>query len=99
MFNIVAGHEAYCYEAESVLDEGELPEHVAVTRSPSEFEGYAEPELSDTELLALAAEDAMDAANAGQVLGSGGLDELSLRRVRRSRRQAVASAMREGAIA
>lgn len=99
MFEVIAGHGAFSYTAESVLDEAELPEHVVVTRSPEDFESYAEPELSDAQLLGLAAEDAMDAANAGQVLGAGALDELSLRRVRRSRRQAVASAMREGAIA
>lgn len=102
MLEIIAGQRQKCrYEADSVLEESVLPEHMSVVAVRDlDTERYAEAELSDTELLALAAEDAMDAVNRGEVAGAGALDELALRRVRRARRQAVAEVLRgEGAIA
>lgn len=102
MFEIIAGQrEEYRFEVESVLAESDLPGHVSVVAVREvDTATYAEDELSDTELLAVAAEDAMDAVNRGEVAGAGALDELALRRVRRARRRAVAGVLRgEGAIA
>lgn len=87
MVKVIAGHRAFDYEAESVLVERELPGHVQVSTEPSDFETYGDGELSDAELLAVAASDAVDAAAAGEVLGEVELDELSLRRVLRTARQ------------
>ncbi len=63
-------------------------------------EGYVETELSDAELLGLAAEDAVE-AHAGRELGGPDLDEVALHRVRRrALRAETAGALRtEGAIA
>lgn len=60
------------------------------------FESYGEADLADAELLALAAEDAADALQRGELgCGNSTLDEVELRRaMRRAHRQAVASAQR-----
>lgn len=86
MPHIIAGHKGFRFEADSVLDESDLPEHVQVTTEP-DFEAYAEGDLTDAELLAVAASDALDAAAAGELLGEAEfaeVDELSLRRVLRT---------------
>lgn len=75
------------------------PEHVRVIADAevdAAFESYAEGDLPDAELLALAAEDAADALERGELgCGNSTLDELELRRaMRRAHRQAVASAQR-----
>lgn len=75
------------------------PEHVRVVSGGEvdvALESYGEADLSDAELLALAAEEASDALERG-VLGCGNatLDEVELRRsMRRAHRQAVESAQR-----
>ena len=90
MFQVIAGHGAFGFESDVVLDEAELPEHVQVTDAPDDFEAYAETELTDAELLALAASDAVDAVEAGELAGElafAEVDELALRRVLRTARQ------------
>lgn len=90
MFDVIAGHKGFTVEADSVLDEAELPEHVQVTTEPSDFETYGDGELSDAELLSVAASDALDAVEAGELLGKAEfaeVDELSLRRVLRTARR------------
>lgn len=105
MFEIIAGQsaEGYRFEVESVLDERELPAHVDVVAAAEvDVETYAEGELTDAELLALAAEDAMEAQRGGRLAGPE-LDEVALRRSeRRARAADVARVLRthvEGAIA
>lgn len=62
----------------------------------AEFMPYGEAELSDAELLALAAEDATEALEHGKVgCANTTLDELELRRaMRRSERRSIRSSQR-----
>lgn len=86
MFDILAGQ----------IDTRELPGHMHITRNPDDFETYAEAELSDAELLAVAASDAVDAVEAGELAGElafAEVDELALRRVLRTARQRVGAAL------
>ena len=87
MFQVIAGHGAFGFESDVVLDEAELPEHVQITEP--DFETYADGELTDAELLAVAASDAVDAVEAGELAGElefAEVDELALRRVLRTAR-------------
>ena len=90
MFQVIAGHGAFGFESDVVLEESVLPEHVQVTDAPDDFESYGDSELSDAELLAVAASDAVDAVEAGELAGElefAEVDELALRRVLRTARQ------------
>lgn len=80
---------------DAVFETGTLPEHVTVaSHFAVDTATYAEPELSDAELLGLAAEDAVEAHRAGLVAGPA-LDEVALQRARRrARRSVVAAALR-----
>lgn len=100
MFDIIAGHDSVyqgTYVDETELSE--LPEHMQVLTPTAEDEAtYAETDMSDAELLALAAEDAADAHTNGE-LGGPALDEVSLRRAaRRAHRADQRQALRTTAI-
>jgi hypothetical protein len=88
MVKVIAGHKHLVAEADSVLEERELPAHMQVTSEPSDFETYGDAGLSDAELLAHAADEAVGAAAAGELLGEAEIDELELRRVLRCRQAA-----------
>lgn len=106
MFEVIAGEASgETYESglwSEVFDEGEAPGHVSVCEAVEVATArYAEDSLTDTELLGLAAEDALDAVAAAE-LGGPGLDEVALQRAqRRARRAGVGRVLRtsEGAIA
>jgi hypothetical protein len=92
MVKVIAGHKGFSVEVDSVLEEWELPGHVQVTTVPDDFESYGESELSDAELLAVAASDAVDAVEAGE-LAFAEVDELALRRVLRTAREQQGGAL------
>lgn len=97
MLDIIAGERADIDSSsvEEVFEGASVPGHVSVVRDwELDAERYAEGELSDVELLALAAEEALE-AHRGRRLGGPVLDEVALRRAERRARQAeVARALR-----
>lgn len=104
VFEVIAGEAGETTELglwAEVFDEGPASGHVRVLEAfEVDVEGYGEAELSDAELLGLAAEDAVE-ARAGRELAGPGLDEVALRRARRrALRAETAELLRtEGAIA
>lgn len=98
MLDIIAGEDEGSYD---LAVGGGLPGHVSVVAARDlDVEVYGEAELTDSELLGLAAEDAVEAQQAGRLAGPA-LDETALRRTRRrAERQVLGGVLRtEGVMA
>ncbi len=105
MFEVIAGEAGETTELGlwvEAFDERPVSGHVSVlAASEVDVEGYVEGELSDAELLGLAAEDAVE-AHANREMAGPALDEVALRRAhRRAHRRALRAELlsAEGAIA
>lgn len=91
MIEVIAGHEARA-EASSGW-----PAHVVVTGNP-DFEPYGESDLSDAELLGIAAQDAVEAQES-RLLAGPPMDEVAYRRAMRQALRPLVAAGRTGVAA